>query len=135
MDDRFIYDRTCVHNIGYHIVWSTKYRKQVLKGKIENDLREALLEIAKDKNFKIKYMEIMPDHVHVFASARPKHSPGYIYKMLKGISARKLFLKNPGLNKSLWKGHLWNPSTYVETVGHVSEDVIAKYIEDQKSNG
>ena len=24
--------RTCVHNIGYHIVWSTKYRRMVLEG-------------------------------------------------------------------------------------------------------
>ncbi len=134
MDERFKYDRTCVHNIGYHIVWSTKYRKQVLSGKIEYGLREILMSIAKDKNFEIKYMEIMPDHVHIFASAHPKYSPGYIYKMLKGISARKLFLKNPSLHKKLWNGHLWNPSTYVETVGHVSEDVIAKYIEDQKKH-
>lgn len=98
------------------------------------DLKEILMEIAKDKNFQIKYMEIMPDHVHVFASAHPKYAPGYIYKMLKGISARKIFLKHPKLVNQLWKGHLWNPSTYVETVGHVSEDVIAKYIEDQKKH-
>ena len=31
--------------------------------------------------------------------------------------------------KKLWKGHLWNPSTYVETVGHTSEDTIEKYMQ------
>jgi len=28
--------------------------------------------------------------------------------------------------------HLWNPSTYIETVGHISEEAIEKYIRDQK---
>jgi putative transposase len=37
------------------------------------------------------------DHIHVFASAHPKIAPSYIVKMLKGISARKLFLKFPHL--------------------------------------
>jgi putative transposase len=132
MDKNLTHDRTCVHNIGYHIVWSTKYRKQVIKSSIETELKKILLNIADEKGFIIKYMEVMPDHIHVFASAAPKISPSYIYKMLKGISARKLFLKFPKLQSQLWKGHLWNPSTYIETVGHVSEDVIKKYIEDQK---
>ena len=52
--------------------------------------------------------------------------------MLKGISGRRLFMKYTGLKKKLWKGHLWNPSTYVETVGHTSEDTIEKYMQDQK---
>jgi len=38
----------------------------------------------------------------------------------------------PNLKKSLYRGHLWNPSTYVETIGHISEDTIKRYIEDQK---
>lgn len=132
MDKTLKHDRTCVYNIGYHIVWSTKYRKEAIIGSVEKTLKECLFEIAKEKDFEIKYLETMPDHVHVFVSAAPKYSPSYIYKMLKGISARKLFVKHPTLKKKLWCGHLWNPSTYVETVGHVSEDVIKKYIDDQK---
>jgi len=132
MEKNLKHDRTCVYNIGYHIVWSTKYRKQIIKGTVETEFKKLMKEIAIEKSFEIKYMEVMPDHVHVFVSAAPKFAPSYIYKMLKGISARRLFLKFPKLQSQLWKGHLWNPSTYVETVGHVSEDVIKKYIEDQK---
>ncbi|WP_081413391.1 transposase [Aneurinibacillus terranovensis] len=36
------------------------------------------------------------------------------------------------LKKRLWGGHLWNSSFYIETVGSISEDVIRKYIENQK---
>ena len=64
-------------------------------------------------------MEILPDHVHLFVSAKLKYSPSYIYKMFKGISGVRLFIKYPSLKKKLYKGHLWNPSKYIETVGHI----------------
>ena len=32
------HNRTCVINIDYHIVWSTKYRRKVLTPNIENRL-------------------------------------------------------------------------------------------------
>jgi putative transposase len=90
-------------------------------------------EIAHEKGFTIKTMETMPDHVHLFVSAHPKYAPSYLYKMLKGISARRLFLEFPEIKTKLWKGHLWNPATYIETIGHISESTVLKYIEDQKS--
>ena len=86
-----IHDRTVVYNVGYHLVWSVKYRRKVLVGRIETSLQSFLYEIAASKGFILKEVEIMPDHVHVFVSAKPKVSPSYIYKMLKGISSRKLF--------------------------------------------
>ncbi len=63
--------------------------------------------------------------------------------MIKGITARKLFLEFPELKKKLCKGHLWNPSYYIETIGSISDksidlsnymeqDVIKRYIENQK---
>jgi len=118
--------------VNYHIVWSTKYRKEVLIGNIEQRLRELMSEIAKDKGFEIKSMEIMPEHIRIFVTAHPKYSPSYIYKMFKGISGRKLFIEFPELKNQLWKGQLWNPSTYIETIGHISEETIKRYIEDQK---
>jgi len=118
--------------MGYHIVWSVKYRRKILVGEIETSLKDILVEIADEKGFVIRAMECDKDHIHVFASAKPKIPPSYIYKMLKGISARRMFVKHPEIKSMLWGGHLWNPSTYVETIGHISEDTVRKYIEDQK---
>jgi len=128
-----IHDRTVVYNVGYHIVWSVKYRRKVLHGKIAESLKDILLDVCDEKGFVMKEMEIMPDHLHVFVSAKPKISACYIYRMLKGISGRRLFLSHPELRRELWGKHLWNPSTYVETIGHISEEVVRKYIENQKS--
>lgn len=130
--NNLVHARTVVYNTGYHIVWSTKYRREVLTGPMDGALKQIFLDIAEDKGFGIKEMGIMPDHVHVFASAHPKVPVGYIYKMLKGISARKLFVQFPEITKKLWNGKLWNPSTYVETIGHISEETVRKYINDQK---
>lgn len=124
--------RTTVYNVNYHIVWSVKYRRSVLVGSVENRLKELLQEISDAKGFTIQSIEVMPDHVHVFVSGHPKISSSYMYKMLKGISARRLLMEFPALSKKLWRGHLWNPSTYVETIGHISEETVRKYIEDQK---
>ena len=70
-----VHGRTVVYNVNYHIVWSTKYRRDVLTGDIEAALREVIAETAVEKGFIIKSIEVMPDHVHVFASAHPKISP------------------------------------------------------------
>lgn len=128
--------RTCVYNVNYHIVWSVKYRRKVLTCEIEKYLKELFQEIAKEKGFEVVMMEVgEQDHIHVFASAHPKVAPSYIVKMLKGISGRKLFLQFPEIKQKLWKGHLWNSSFYIETVGSISEDVIKKYLEKQSKGG
>lgn len=127
-----IHNRTVVYNVGYHIVWSVEYRRSILQDEIAESLKDILEEICIEKGFELKAIEIMPDHLHVFVSAKPKFSPSYIYKMLKGIGSRRLFLKHPEIRERLWGKHLWNPSTYVETIGHISEEVVRKYIEDQK---
>ena len=125
--------RTCVYNVNYHIVWSTKYRRKVLDSKIEKRLKEILYDASLDKGFIIHELEVGEnDHVHMFASAHPKVSISYIVKMSKGISGRLLLYEFPELQKKLWKGELWNPSYYVETVGSVSEENIRRYIQNQE---
>jgi len=130
--DNLKHCRTCVYNCNYHIVFSTKYRKKVLTGEVEEYLKDVIMEIAKEKDFEVSAIEtVEEDHIHIFASGHPKISPCYMVKMIKGISGRKLFIKFPCLKNKLWGGHLWNPSYYIETIGSISEEVIKRYIEKQ----
>ena len=125
--------RTCVFNINYHIVWSTKYRRKVLNADIERRLKEILIDVGKQKGFEIAEIEVgTKDHVHVFVSAIPKISISYIAKMMKGISGRLLLKEFPEISKELWNGELWNPSYYVETIGSISEEAIRQYIQNQE---
>ena len=53
-------------------------------------------------------------------------------KILKGTTARRLFILHPELKKDLWGGHLWNPSYCIVTVSDRSFDMVKDYIESQK---
>jgi putative transposase len=117
------------------MVWSVKYRRKVLNDDIVKRLKEIVNQVAKDKEFTIHLLEVGDqNHVHVFVSAHPKHSISYIAKMLKGITGRKLLCELPEIKQHLWKGELWNPSYYVETIGSVSEENIKRYIEAQNQS-
>jgi putative transposase len=132
MSKNVVHARTCVYNCNYHVVFSTKYRKRVLSEEVETAFKLILSEIALDKEFIVRECEMgEKDHIHLFVSAHPKIAPAYIVKMIKGITARKLFMQFPKLKEGLWKGHLWNPSYYIETIGSISEEAIRKYIEKQ----
>ena len=77
-------------NINYHMVWSVKYRKKVLTSEREAFLKEIINNVAKDKGFEVKALEVGEmDHVHVFVSAPPRLSITNIVKYLKGISGKK----------------------------------------------
>lgn len=134
MKENIIYERTCVYNINYHVVFSTKYRQKVLTPEIEDFLQAMAQEIAQEKGFTVHQFEVgEADHIHAFVSAPPKVSVSYIVKMLKGILARKAFMEFPELKTRLRKGVLWNHSTYIETIGSVSEENIRCYLEKQKN--
>lgn len=130
MKNRWIRNRHCVYNIGYHLIWCPKYRRPVLVNDVEKRLAEILLEIANKIEVEIRIMEIMPDHVHLFVKSPPTNPPHYIIQRLKGISSKILRTEFPHLCSIL--PTLWTRSYYCESVGHISENVVKKYIEDQK---
>ena len=128
--------RTSVYNLNYHIIWGTKYRNKVLKGNVETALKEILMRIAQDYDFQIDHMEIgQDDHIHLLVTAPPKISVTNIVRVLKGISARQLFLRFPELKSRYWKvkdRHLWSPGYFAESIGTTNQDAVAKYIDDQR---
>lgn len=93
-------------------------------------LKELLHERAKVIEVEIVQMEIMPDHIHLFVKTVPTNSPHFIVHQLKGYASRVLREEFPFLKSRL--PSLWTRSCYVESVGHISEEAIRKYIEDQK---
>ncbi len=54
----------------------------------------------------------------------PKVAPSYIVKMIKGITARKIFPKVSPHKEISMEG--------IKTIGSISEEAIRKYIEAQK---
>jgi putative transposase len=129
--DRWKQSKTCVYNTSYHLIWCPKYRRKVLVGKIETRIKELLQQKAEELKIEIVQMEIMPDHVHIFVRTRPVHSPQYIVSQFKGVTSFFLRSEFPELKRKI--PTLWTRSYYVESIGHISEQTIRKYIDEQKN--
>ena len=119
-----------MYNLGYHLIWCPKYRRNVLVDNVEKRLIELLKEKADEIDIKIEKMSIMPDHVHLFVKSRPTASPHWIVQQFKGHSSRVLRMEFDDLRSRL--PSLWTRSYYVESCGHISDATVKKYIEDQK---
>ena len=62
---------TVVFNIGYQLIWCTKYRRRVLAKDVETRLKDLLCQKAKQINVETIKTEVMPGHVHLFVKAEP----------------------------------------------------------------
>ena len=130
MNNRWTCSNTSVFNINYHLIWCTKYRRPLLSGDIESRLKALLAEKAAELSITIKAQEVMPDHVQIFVHTSPVYSAHVIVQQFKGYTSRILRSEFPSLRSRV--PTLWTRSYYAESVGHISEAVIRKYIEDQK---
>ena len=125
-------ERTSVYDFSFHLVFVTKYRKKIFTTeKMQSEMKNILLDIAKNNDVEVNSLEVTPDHVHMLISFKPKYAASSIVKALKGASARAWFKQYPDTKKLLWKGHLWSPSFFMSTVGDTPEKTIKKYVEDQ----
>ena len=66
------YGRGYVYSLQYHLVWCTKYRKQVLKNGLDAECKKMLYELAEEYRFQILAMEVMPDHIHLLLDCKPQ---------------------------------------------------------------
>lgn len=130
MDARYRKSSGCAFNIKYHFVWCPKYRRPVLTDRIAKRLKILLFDKSKEQNWVIEALEIMPDHVHIFVSTDTTDAPQRIANQLKGYTSNMLRNEFSELKSRL--PTLWSRSYYVGTVGHVSENTVRQYIENQK---
>ena len=132
------YERTNVYDFNFHLVWVTKYRKAIFStSERVACLKRILQDIADRNGIEIQNLEVMPDHVHLLISFPPKMTPASVVKSFKGGSARNWFTQFPETKQQLWGGHLWAPSYFMSTLGNVSKEAVAQYIDSQldKYNG
>lgn len=132
-----IKNRTNVYDFNFHLLFVTKYRREVFTTpKLRSDMAGILNKHANEKGYHIENLKVMSDHVHMMISFPPKETPAEVVKNMKGTAARLWFKLHPETKKKLWRGHLWSPSYFMATIGNVSKTIVQQYIEDQmrKSN-
>ena len=118
-----------VYDLGLHVVWCPKYRRRVLGGRVAARLRELIEAKATERGWEIIAGEVMPDHVHLFVKHEPKASASYVANQFKGYTSRVLREEFPHLRSRM--PTLWSSSFFVASVGAVSADTVARYIDTQ----
>ena len=117
-----------IHQLHVHLVWSTKYRYDVLRGGIQVRCRDLIRQTSDTLDIQILKGVVSKDHVHLHLSYAPKLSISEILKRLKGRSAKILLLEYSELKKRYWGGHLWGIGYGAWSTGNITDEMIQEYL-------
>lgn len=132
-DSTYLHLSHNVSNLVYHFVFPAKYRRVVISEDVDKSLKEICVGISLRYEW-IEFLEIGTDkdHVHFLIQSTPNHSPSEIARVVKCITARRIFAEHPEVKKQLWGGEFWSDRYFVSTVGkNTNEKVIQKYVQEQ----
>ena len=68
----------------YHLVFAPKFRRQIVYGKIREDVGRILRTLCEQKKVEIHEAEACPDHIHMLVSIPPHLSVAQFVGYLKG---------------------------------------------------
>ena len=117
-----------------HLVFVTKYRREVFTKEILDDLKIIFAQTCLDFEAELVEFDGEDDHVHLRVNYPPKVSVSSLVNSLKGVSSRMVRQKNfPSIRKKLWGNALWSPSYFAGSCGGAPIAVIRQYIEQQQT--
>ena len=129
MDNSYNHHNRWKYSLKVHIVPVTKYRKQLLKDSIADDVKQKIFDIANAYGYEIIAIETDKDHIHFLLS----YDTTDIVKIVK--QETKYYLRHKDgslLSKQYWKKKIfWSDGYFVCSIGEVSSATIQKYIENQ----
>jgi putative transposase len=124
--------RNCVFLMHVHLVFVTKYRRNVFTKPILEELRGIFQNVCKDFCAELAEFEGERDHVHLLVNYPPKVSVSKLVNSLKGVSSRLVRKKGyPTLQQAIWGDRLWSPSYFAGACGGAPLEIIRQYIEQQ----
>ena len=132
-ESEYLHSSHNVSNLVYHFVTPVKYRRLAITEEVEGSLKQICVGIELRYEW-IRFLEVGADsdHVHYLIQSTPDHSPSEIIKVVKSVTARRIFAEHPEVKKVLWGGSFWSGGYFVSSVGkHSSENVIRDYVKTQ----
>jgi putative transposase len=60
-------NRHAVYDTNYHLVWTPKYRKWILRGDLREYVYQLFHNIAKQYDYEIDKLEIAEDHIKYYS--------------------------------------------------------------------
>lgn len=120
-----------VHELNYHMIIVTKYRRAVITDEISDFLSEVFSSIGKRYGISVTEFNHDSDHIHVLFSASPTTDLVKFVNSFKSASSRVVKTKFPEVKTKLWEEAFWSRSYYLATTGGVTLDVLKRYVQSQ----
>lgn len=97
------------HYLKAHIIFAVKYRKPLLVGQLNDDMKQLLQNISDGSDFEIEIMESDVNHIHFLIKYIPRLSISSIVRKLKQESTfhiwrmyRQFLLNQFWVEKTFW---------------------------------
>lgn len=123
------------HNVSecfYHIQITVKYRKALLIPNVQQVILDTLKNYKQRYDTDISEIGFDQNHLHILCQFLPKYSGGQVIRLIKSMTARKIFKNLPEVKKELWGGEFWTDGYYISTISNKgNRETIAKYIRNQ----
>ena len=112
------------------LILVTKYRKQLLIGNLDNDIKRIFQVIASISDFDIEVMGTVNDHIHLLIRYIPKLFISQIVRRLKQTSTEKIWKLYPTLLRQYYwyRKLLWSDGFFVCSICEASPETIHQYI-------
>ncbi|MFM8454082.1 MAG: IS200/IS605 family transposase [Gammaproteobacteria bacterium] len=126
--------RTCIFKAFYHVVFVTKYRRNVFSKEMLESMYLVFKETCLQMDVELLEFNGEDDHVHLMLSCHPKLALSNLVGKLKGKSSymlRKEFW--PQIKQKLWGKHLWSPSYCLVSCGGAPLNIVKQYIQQQRT--
>ena len=127
--------RHCVFALHVHLVFVTKYRRDVLSELAIRDLCAIFAKVCKDFEATLVECSGEDDHVHLLVEYPPKVALSKLVNSLKGVSSRRLRAFRPEITGRYRKGVLWSASYFAASCGGASLTIVRQYVENQRKGG
>lgn len=126
--------RSCVFKNNVHLVFVTKYRRNVFTKEMLDDLHIMFSETCTQMDCELLEFGGEHDHVHIMVAVHPKLAISNLVGKLKGKSSFLLRRSYwPRIKTMLWGNHFWSPSYCCVSVGGASLETVKSYIENQRT--
>lgn len=121
-----------VYSIQLHVVFVTKYRKNVITPEIMQRIGEVFQRVCMKGKSKMLEFNGEEDHVHLLLDVHPDNNISQLMASLKSASSRIVrseFAEH--VNSVYWKPVFWSGSYYVSSTGGAPIERIRQYIQAQ----
>ena len=116
-----------------HLVFCIKFRKKILYGELDDDIKQLTFDVCKSHHWYIKNMQTDKDHIHILLQYPTTDDVSKIVTVIKSYTTYYIWKRHSVfLSGEFWKERtFWSDGYFAASVGNASAEIIQHYIDTQ----